>query len=224
MDMGRNSFFWTWKTGNSSNTNKVANPMWSYSNGLKVGYVPTNPRDSKGACMSIAQAYNQPAPSTIPFVGSFAAAQTGGAGAGGIDPAATAQYAFPPASITSGGPVVNLPTYTPTGKPITLSASAPAATAYPSGASTVSPGNGWFKAADTAGWYQPISGCSYVNPWSGNGAPIPTAPVCGGAGAAAAGAGAAGNKEKREVRKKVMRREAVAAPSVITPAPLVNRS
>jgi glucan 1,3-beta-glucosidase len=39
MDSLQNSFFWTWKIGNSSRTGKVEMPFWSYSLGLQHGCV-----------------------------------------------------------------------------------------------------------------------------------------------------------------------------------------
>lgn len=215
MDTAWNNFFWTWKTGNSSVTGKLVNPMWSYSNGLKDGYMPTNPRSAKGACASIASANGQTISGAVSFVGTFSAYMTGGPGEGQAIPTGTGAYPFPPASLSLAGPVSNLPYYTPTGKPITMSASTPSATAYPSGYSTQGVGNGWVQAQDTAGWYTPIGGCSYLNPWSGNGAPTPTAPVCG---------SSVQKRGTRGVPRRLdERREAIAESSMVTPAPVVER-
>jgi hypothetical protein len=38
-DVMRNSFFWTWKIGKSTNQANVPNPMWNYQNGLQSGYI-----------------------------------------------------------------------------------------------------------------------------------------------------------------------------------------
>jgi hypothetical protein len=38
-DVMRNSFFWTWKIGNSTAQDHVPNPMWNYQGGLHNGYI-----------------------------------------------------------------------------------------------------------------------------------------------------------------------------------------
>jgi len=162
----------------------VRAPFWSYQLGLEQGWIPPNPRSSAGKCSA-----------SDPFVGPVQPWQTGGVGAGQIPPSATTALVWPPAVISNAGPAPLLPTYTETGTVPTLSVS----TVTASGATTtVSPGNGWFNAADTELAYVSVAGCSYPDPWSGVGAPVPTAP-CTGAG----------------VRK--MRREPVLA--VVTPMP-----
>ncbi|KAI5479242.1 glycoside hydrolase family 61 protein [Pseudohyphozyma bogoriensis] len=172
-------FFWTWKTGFSTHLGKIANPLWNYQLALEQGYMPANPRLGRrdGACAAAMQ-------SNDVTMASFAAPtlsawMTGGAGAGTmLNPTQAASYSqWPPASL-GATPASNLPTYTPTGSVITLSATTP--TAYPSGYSSVTDaGNGWAQPTDTAGWETPVAGCSYPNPWSGAGAPVPTAPCVG---------------------------------------------
>ncbi|KAM0745809.1 glycoside hydrolase [Meredithblackwellia eburnea MCA 4105] len=174
MDSLRHWFFWTWKTGYSNVLGTVGNPMWNYQLALQQGYMPKNPRLGRGACPGILAAQNlqfnsNPAPTLSSW-------QTGGAGAGTI--LATAQvnsYVWPPTAIgLTPTRVTHFPTYTPTGTPITLHGTTP--TAYPTGfTSTVGPGGGWAQPTDTAGWYTPVAGCSYLNPWSGVGAAVPTA-------------------------------------------------
>lgn len=106
---------------------------------------------------------------------------TGGSGAGTILTSAqlTSWSAWPPTALGTT-PVSNLPTYTPTATPVTMAVSSP--TSFPSGAATsVNVGNGWEDASDTAGWYTPVVGCTYPNPWSGVEATIPAA-ACTGSG------------------------------------------
>lgn len=169
---------------------KIANPMWNYQLGLAQGWVPPNPRKAVGVCPSLASsqglAYTSlPAPTLSPWM-------TGGAGAGTIlNQAMSQSYSqWPPATIgaaTSTGPyltpVSNLPTYTPTASIYTMPAP-PSPTSFPSGYSTsVNVGNGWVQPSDTTGFQTEQAGCSYPNPWSGAGMPIPTTAFCGAGGA-----------------------------------------
>lgn len=190
MDALRHWFFWTWKTGFSSTLGKIANPMWNYQLGLEQGWIPEDPRQALGACPSLVTsngfsiAYSTvPAPTLAPWM-------TGGAGAGTISDQDmyTSFSAWPPASLGTT-PVENLPTYTATGSVITAPpASQP--TSFPSGySSSVNVGDGWIQSTDTAGFFTPVAGCSYPDPWSGVQATIPTA-AC---------TGAAANKMKRSV-------------------------
>ncbi|KAM0748715.1 glycoside hydrolase [Meredithblackwellia eburnea MCA 4105] len=178
MDSLRHWFFWTWKTGYSNQMGTIGSPMWNYQLGLEQGWIPRNPRSAMGSCVSILAAQGL-RPSNVPTT-ALSSWQTGGAGAGTI--LATAQltsFPWPPAAVgASSTRVSNLPTYTPTGSVITMSATTP--TAYPSGySSVVSVGNGWANAQDNAGWFTPVAGCSYPNPWSGVSATVPAAPCTG---------------------------------------------
>lgn len=47
MDSLRNFFFWNWKIGDSIETGKPVNPMWSYKLGLQEGWMPENPKPSR---------------------------------------------------------------------------------------------------------------------------------------------------------------------------------
>jgi glucan 1,3-beta-glucosidase len=156
--------------------------------------MPTDPRTSIGACNN-----------SNPWSGTLAPWQTGGAGAGSINPSVTSTLAWPPATISNAGPASLLPTYTPTGTIPTLAV--PTFTAS-NPATTFNAGNGWLNAQDTGGAYVPIVGCTYPDPWSGVGAPMPTAP-CGGGAAAASTTAAAVVVTKRE-----------AAPALVTSMPV----
>ncbi|KAI5480349.1 glycoside hydrolase family 61 protein [Pseudohyphozyma bogoriensis] len=177
MDAFKHWFFWTWKTGYSNDLGMIGNPLWNYQLALQEGYMPKDPRSSKGECAVIVAADGVTmstyiAPSLSPWM-------TGGEGAGTIT--ATAQVsaygAWPPVSLGTT-PVSNLPTYTQTADVITLTATTP--TSYPSGYSAVStPGDGWENASDTALYYTPVAGCTYPNAWSGVEATIPATPCTG---------------------------------------------
>ncbi|KAH8923946.1 glycoside hydrolase family 5 protein [Atractiella rhizophila] len=182
MDAFQSFFFWNWKIGNSTQTGIQANPMWSYSLGLEQGYIAANPRENVGFCVS----YMASTGSTfeqVSWAGSFSDWQTGGAGTTSypIVGYASANYtAWPPASLTSYPNANFLPTYTPTGSVITLSASTP--TAAPKGATT-NPGDGWLNPSDTAGWYVQNPACSYLDPWGAHSAEAPVSSACGGGAA-----------------------------------------
>ncbi|CCM06308.1 uncharacterized protein FIBRA_08559 [Fibroporia radiculosa] len=192
MDALGDWFFWTWKIGNSSTTNSVLSPLWSYKLGLENGWMPLDPREASGTCESLGyqpNLWNETYPSYA----------TGGAGAGDIAPSSVAQYGvWPPASIANvpTGSQAYLPQYTSTAPIVSL----PPASTY--SAAAVSTGNGWYDAQDTASAPTPISGCTYPDAWSAVGSPIPTA----GCGAAAY----AGENAKRE-----------APPPVVTAPPRV---
>ena len=93
---------------------------------------------------------------------------TGGSGAGTISDQDmyTSFSAWPPASLGTT-PVDVLPTYTHWARVLTApQASQP--TSFPSGySSSVNVGDGWIQSTDTAGFYTPVAGCSYPDPWSG---------------------------------------------------------
>ncbi|KAI0356336.1 glycoside hydrolase [Trametes cingulata] len=166
MDALGDFFFWTWKIGESSTTNTVQAPLWSYKLGLKGGWMPKDPRAARGMCASLGVVGQ-------PFDGNYQAWQTGGPGAGTIAPAATASIpAWPP--VLSHVPTESasiLPQYTSTGTVVTLPPQTltPTASVTP----TVSAGNGWFDAQDTAPAVTPISGCAYPNAWDAINAQIP---------------------------------------------------
>ncbi|KDR69908.1 hypothetical protein GALMADRAFT_255764 [Galerina marginata CBS 339.88] len=162
MDGLRDWFFWTWKVG-PSNTGIVESPLWSYQLGLEGGWIPTDPRSAIGAC----------GPSTGPvFDGTFESWMTGGAGAGVIDSAQTAQYPWPPVQLEDGvGPVAQLPVYTSTGSIATL----PVPSFTDLSGNAIDPtANGWFNANDNAPGPTPIPGCDYPNPWDAQDVPVPT--------------------------------------------------
>ncbi|KAF8171020.1 glycoside hydrolase superfamily [Mycena galopus ATCC 62051] len=174
MDALQNWFFWTWKIGNST-AGIIEAPQWSYQLGLQQGWMPTDPRTAVGQCGN-----------TNPWKGPLSAWQTGGVGAGTIPTATLNALSWPPASIVfSPGDVTSaaslLPTYTPSGTPITLPGPTFApASGQPSATTTVTDGSGWANTADNAGMMKPVSGCSYYTPWIGYGV-SPPSPLCTGA-------------------------------------------
>ncbi|KAI6043526.1 glycoside hydrolase family 5 protein [Pisolithus marmoratus] len=169
MDALQNWFFWTWKVGNSSTTNTVQAPLWTYKLGLEQGWIPKDPRTALGTCAALGV-------SGPIFSGTFQSWQTGGAGAGTIAPASVSSYSqYPPTSIsglTAGAIQTYLPTYTPTGSPIpTLSPP----TFSPKPPSSVSIGNGWYDGSDQGLSPTEVAGCSYPNAWDAVSSPMPTA-------------------------------------------------
>ncbi|KAG5717966.1 putative glucan 1,3-beta-glucosidase D [Termitomyces sp. T112] len=164
MDALQDYFFWTWKIGNSSVTGKVETPHWSYQLGLENGWMPTDPRAAIGFCGN-----------TDPWSPPLAAWQTGGAGAGDIPASVTSALAWPPATLSTGGPVVSLPAYTPTGTVVTLPV--PPFTQSSKTTATINAGSGWANSADTAGMFVAIPTCSYLDPWIGPTA-SPPSPLC----------------------------------------------
>ena len=151
--------------------------------------MPTDPREADGVCGNIS-------PWTPPLL----AWQTGGAGAGTIAAADLAELPWPPATISGGGAVARLPTYTPTGVVPTLPE--PTFSPRPTG-NEFTAGTGWNNAADTAGLMVPVSTCSYLDPWIG--AADPPSPLCGRA-------------TKRRLEQDYYRYDA--AEPVITPPPV----
>lgn len=152
-------------------------PLWSYKLGLDNGFIPKDPRTAKGMCAKLGVRGSQ-------FDGTFQPWQTGGAGAGTIDPSAVEEFsAWPPASLAGvpNGQVNAIPSYTATKAPVTL----PPPTFSPS--PTASVGNGWFDNQDTAQINTAVSGCVYPDAWNAQDSPVP-ANACG---AGAAGAAAA---------------------------------
>ncbi|CAK5268466.1 unnamed protein product [Mycena citricolor] len=181
MDAMQNWFFWTWKIGNATD-GVVRAPLWSYQLGLEGGWMPTDPRTSIGTCASL----NVVGPV---FNGTYSAWQTGGLGAGTIDPTAIASFGqWPPATISHvAAPVTLLPTYTATAtvRSLTFVTPTPTSTATGTGAvtrvaPTVSIGSGWFNSAGSSAGVTAVAGCVYYDAWSALNSPAPTA-VCTGA-------------------------------------------
>ncbi|KAF8961880.1 glycoside hydrolase superfamily [Flammula alnicola] len=159
MDSLRDWFFWTWKVANST-AGIVESPLWSYQLGLQQGWMPTDPRTAIGKC----------GPSSGPvFDGTYDSWMTGGAGAGTIAAAQTAQYPYPPANLQST-PVGPLPVYTSTGSIATL----PAPTFTDTKGKPISSGDdGWFNPNDSQPGPTPIPGCNYPDPWNALAVPVP---------------------------------------------------
>ncbi|KAJ6565741.1 glycoside hydrolase superfamily, partial [Mycena sp. CBHHK59/15] len=163
MDTMQDWFFWMWKIGNATD-GVVRSPLWSYQLGLENGWMPTDPCVAAGTYSSLGVA-------NAPFDGTYSAWQTGGAGAGTI--AASASVPWPPVAIShvaGGVAAALLPTYTATGAVPTLTYVTPSMGASAAGSvstptPTVSVGNGWFAAGDTAGTVTPVVGCTYPDAW-----------------------------------------------------------
>jgi len=167
MDGLRDWFFWTWKVGNST-AGIVESPLWSYQLGLEGGWIPTDPRTAIGACG---------ASSGPVFDGTFDSWMTGGAGAGTIAAAQTAQYPWPPVNLElPGDPIADLPVYTSTGSIATL----PIPTFTDTKGNPIDPtADGWFNTNDNAPGPTPITGCTYPDPWNAQDVPIPAGCTAG---------------------------------------------
>ncbi|KAG1804107.1 glycoside hydrolase family 5 protein [Suillus subaureus] len=168
MDALQDWFFWTWKIGNSSTTNSVQSPLWSYQLGLQNGWIPTDPRTAVGTCAALGVTGPQ-------FDGVYEAYQTGGPGAGTIVASSVTSYGqYPPTPInglTVGAIQSLLPTYTSTSAVPTL----PPPTFSPSPSPSVSAGNGWFDSGDTGLAPTQVQGCTYPNAWDAVSSAMPTA-------------------------------------------------
>jgi aryl-phospho-beta-D-glucosidase BglC (GH1 family) len=163
-DALQNWFFWTWKIGISTLTNSIEAPMWSYSLGLKEGYIPADPREAEGQCARVGAPFEK-------FAGPFKPYQTGGAGAGQISAAQLALYGiWPPTAIGGQKNLAILPQYTATGPIPTL----PVPTYYkPNSKDTFDAGSGWTSAKDTTPMSVPITGCTYPPIWDSATAAVP---------------------------------------------------
>ncbi|EUC57606.1 glucan 1,3-beta-glucosidase D, putative [Rhizoctonia solani AG-3 Rhs1AP] len=156
MDAFQNYFFWTWKIGASLATGKVNSPLWSYSHGLENGYMPTDPREASGTCGNSNPRAGSLKPSQTSYVSQTIAA------------ALRSSHPFPPTSLADQANAAALPTYTPTGTPVTMPA--PTFTS-----ATVSAGSGWV--GGSGGWqgdYVPVEGCTYPDPWDAETATVPS--------------------------------------------------
>ncbi|KAG8764321.1 hypothetical protein FRC15_007690, partial [Serendipita sp. 397] len=90
MDSLRDSFFWTWRIGESTR-GRVEAPFWSYKLAIQEGWAPANPRDSAGQCAKLGSTVNGYVP------GSLQSWQVGGAGAGTVP--SLDSYPWPPTEI-----------------------------------------------------------------------------------------------------------------------------
>ncbi|WVR06874.1 hypothetical protein IAU60_003910 [Kwoniella sp. DSM 27419] len=195
MDAFKDYFFWTWKIGNSTGDIPQPNPFWHYRLGLEHGWIPKDPREAVGICAGDGVTPNV-------WDGIFSnPAVTGGAGAGVIPASESAQYPWPPVSLSNAPDIDSLYQYTQIADPITM----PAATfTAPGSSSTIDAGNGWYQPSDTRKAYAPIPSCSYAPEYSAVNFNMP---------ASACGAGLV-QPTKRAV---VEEREAAAYPQATAP-------
>lgn len=118
----------------------------------------------------------------MPFVGTYSSWQTGGVGAGTINPSASSQFGvWPPPTLAGITPneVTLLPMYTNTASVETLPM--PTHIITTGGAtSTISAGDGWLDTLDTQGGVTAMTGCTYPDPWNAvSGVALPTAACTG---------------------------------------------
>ncbi|KAF8176767.1 glycoside hydrolase family 5 protein [Pholiota molesta] len=159
-------FFWTWKIA-PSQAGRIEAPLWSYQLGLQEGWIPKDPRTASGMCAALG------AHSDI-FDGVYQPWQTGTPSS--IPASSSAQFPWPPATITSADvPVSLMPTYTNTASIITM----PPAT-FTAAPSSITKGvDGWFNTQDTAGGVVTVAGCAYPDEYNGIFSVTPTAPCTG---------------------------------------------
>ncbi|KAH7092737.1 glycoside hydrolase [Auriculariales sp. MPI-PUGE-AT-0066] len=166
MDAFGDFFFWTWKTTVSKYSpggTLIGAPLWNYKLGLDNGWMPTDPRDSINHCATKMNVNNDP---NSFYRGELLPWQTGGTGAGTLQPTATASIdVWPPPALAT---ISNLPApqYTATGPPPKLPT--------PTWAAGVTGDDGWANDADTSPGTVPIANCKYPDPWNpGNSPPNP---------------------------------------------------
>jgi hypothetical protein len=142
-----------WKTGVTLSTGRIANPLWSYSLGLKHGFIPSDPRTSLGFCFTHADKLGKKPPPSYAWDGTYDDWMVGNVQNGEYRVVELDNWkAFPPLGL-GRFPVSNLPVYTPTGRRLSL-----VPTPHVSG---------------DGGWYVEAEGCSYPSPWCGEGEPVP---------------------------------------------------
>ncbi|KIM27158.1 glycoside hydrolase family 5 protein [Serendipita vermifera MAFF 305830] len=169
MDALGDSFFWTWRIGESAATGKVEAPFWSYKLALEEGWAVTDPRTTVGHCQSLGSSGN----SFYAAGGSFTGAQLGQGVTDAIaEVPSLASYTWPPLEVGLVGNAALLPTYTATGPIPTLPVpSQPVGTPAPTAVTDF--GTGWNNPADTVLMQVPIPGCAYPNAWDANNAAVP---------------------------------------------------
>ncbi|MBW0471358.1 hypothetical protein O181_011073 [Austropuccinia psidii MF-1] len=177
-DAAINSFFWTWKIGDSIKQNFPPNPMWSYKVGLQAGFIRPDARGSRGVCSQLSSQFQMPL-KTYQWSGRLAPWKTGEIANDTINQdQMEAVKSFPPPTILGGAPN-GQGRYNTTLLP-QLAATGPAKILKPIpiviGNKTYAGGNGWFNQNDKAGYFAPISGCQYLDPWAGVNAVAP--PPC----------------------------------------------
>lgn len=129
--------------------------------------MPTDPRMATGTCASLGVTGQQ-------FDGVYQPYQTGGPGAGTIDPISISSYGqYPPTSI-NGLPPGATPSFIPTYTSTNAIPKLPPPTFTPSPPSSITIGNGWFDSSDTGLAATGVTGCTYSNAWDAVSAAMPT--------------------------------------------------
>ncbi len=185
MEATQNWFFWTWKVrekknmsgdfhlmfrmqiGDSTVRGKMACPLWSYSHGLKGGWIPTDPRTTTALCGA-----------NYEFAGAYACiADRRQPDRLRSTPAVSASFGkWPPTDISGIAAQINVaPTYTATATIPTL----PPPTLTPTPTKSVDVGDGWFNSADTASGLTTVAGCTYPDAWNSDVQTMPAAACTG---------------------------------------------
>ncbi|KDN44691.1 glycoside hydrolase family 5 protein [Tilletiaria anomala UBC 951] len=158
MDSLKNTFFWSWKIGNSSQSGRVEAPTWSYQLGLQQGWLPTDPYHAgSNACSSAASSYSASIAATTSWSSTFEGWKTGDTAAPyTANPSA---YPWPPSSISGAGvAVTNMPSYTRTGS---ISKAPPPAWTESQSRKPNPTISNWAQKSDNAPMYVKVKGCSY---------------------------------------------------------------
>ncbi|KAK4056072.1 hypothetical protein OIO90_002803 [Microbotryomycetes sp. JL221] len=180
MDAFQNWFYWTWKTLPPLNSNIPANPRWSYYLGWQHGWIPKDPRLAQGFCASNAQRLGVLPPKQYRFRRPLHNYQIGLQWNEQLDPMGRplgdinsthlqAWGKFPPESVGTSPNRINtttLPQYVKSSVPgqgeIRLKGPRPP--------DVVNQGQTNDK---SSGWWVPVKGCKYLNPWEGVDAAVP---------------------------------------------------
>ncbi|KAL7420697.1 hypothetical protein Q5752_004648 [Cryptotrichosporon argae] len=168
-DALQNTFFWTWKIGNSTTLGYPSSPFWHYKLGLEQGWIPTDPRVAGGYCNGIGVGGDY-------FNGTFPASATGALTTASIAADQLASYsAWPPTSLGpsfTAAQISLFPTLTRTGAPITL--------ATPTHSANATIGAGWAYAADSVGAWTTVAGCLYPDEYNATAASALPSGLCTG--------------------------------------------
>ncbi|POW19432.1 hypothetical protein PSHT_04704 [Puccinia striiformis] len=177
-DAMQNSFFWTWKISRSIRTPELKpNPMWDYQLGLQQGWIRPDARGVLEHVLPLPLNREERYPSKHGLANLRIGKSVGSTHT--IRTMATTTN-FHPTRPRSDVSRCEQPTpIRANGTPVILKPGPPDPHDSPI-TSPISPGSGWANDNDRAGWFVPVKGCQYPNPWEAGGLPAPTTPFCTG--------------------------------------------
>lgn len=160
----QNWFYWTWKTRPSARhlPHLEANPLWSYSLGLREGWIPRDPRAAENFCLSWQHEHGKTPARRYPRrkVDGWKVGKATEQGPIPLDVRERDRATWPPEQLnaphggveTSGGPQVkDLPVYEPGGKQV-APLRGPIGSRKPTG---------------RLDFAAPRAGCAYPDAWGG---------------------------------------------------------